>query len=77
MTALVSCLRYLQHRLSAHEAQAFPAVAKGPSITAIAQEQLLERFAPPAVIVTEKGDIVYFHGHTGPVSGAVPGERQT
>lgn len=39
--------------------------AKLPSIEAIAQEQLLERFTPPAIIVTEKGDIVYFHGKIG------------
>ena len=39
--------------------------AKLPSIEAIAQEQLLERFTPPAIIVTENGDIVYFHGKIG------------
>ena len=40
-------------------------IAKLPSIEAIAQEQLLERFTPPAIIVTENGDIVYFHGKIG------------
>ena len=39
--------------------------AKLPSIEAIAQEQLLESFTPPAIIVTENGDIVYFHGKIG------------
>ncbi len=38
---------------------------KGPSINVIAKERILEMFAPPVIIVTENGDIVYFHGKTG------------
>ena len=61
--------------LSAREPLApLQALAKGPSITEIAQEQLLERFAPPAVIVTANGDIVYFHGHTGKYLEPSPGK---
>ncbi|MDD4650966.1 MAG: chemotaxis protein CheB [Methanothrix sp.] len=52
---------------------AFSSAAKGQSLTAIIQNQLLEMYAPPAVIITEDGDIVYFHGRTGkylePLSG--------
>lgn len=48
--------------------------AKVPSIDAIAQEQLLERYAPPAVIVTENGDILYFHGRTGKYLEPHPGK---
>jgi two-component system CheB/CheR fusion protein len=61
--------------LSAREVQ-IPqhSMAKGPTITMIAQEQLLERYAPPAVIVTENGDIVYFHGHTGKYLEPAPGK---
>ncbi len=50
------------------------AIARGPSITEIAQEQLLETYAPPAVIVTENGDIVYFHGRTGKYLEPSPGK---
>jgi two-component system CheB/CheR fusion protein len=39
--------------------------AKGLSINVIAKERILEIFAPPVIIVTENGDIVYFHGKTG------------
>jgi two-component system CheB/CheR fusion protein len=63
--------------LSAHETWVqppAPAPATGPSITTIAQEQLLESFAPPAVIVTENGDIVYIHGRTGRYLEPSPGK---
>jgi two-component system, chemotaxis family, CheB/CheR fusion protein len=36
-----------------------------PSIQVLAQKLLQERFAPPAVLVNEQGDIVFFSGHTG------------
>jgi two-component system CheB/CheR fusion protein len=61
--------------LSAREPQAsLQALARRPSITEIAQEQLLERYAPPAVIVTANGDIVYFHGRTGKYLEPSPGK---
>ncbi|MFZ2472397.1 MAG: chemotaxis protein CheB [Methanothrix sp.] len=61
-------------RSDAHEIRdAFSGTARGQSLTAITQHQLLEMYAPPAVIITEDGDIVYFHGRTGkylePLSG--------
>ncbi|NLM29783.1 MAG: chemotaxis protein CheB [Methanomicrobiales archaeon] len=34
-------------------------------VTALAQEWLLTQYAPPAVIVNDGGDILYFHGRTG------------
>jgi two-component system CheB/CheR fusion protein len=59
----------------AHETrQPPPAIAKGPSITSIAQAQLLDSFAPPAVIVNENGDIVYVHGRTGKYLEPSPGK---
>ena len=61
--------------LSAREPQVpLQALANRPSITEIAQEQLLERYAPPAVIVTANGDIVYFHGRTGRYLEPSPGK---
>jgi two-component system CheB/CheR fusion protein len=38
---------------------------KETSIPALAQELLLEHYTPPAVLITEEGDILYFHGRTG------------
>jgi two-component system CheB/CheR fusion protein len=42
-------------------------------IAAIAQGTLLETFAPPSVIVNEKGDILYIHGQTGKYLEPAPG----
>ncbi|HWQ18736.1 MAG TPA: CheR family methyltransferase [Methanotrichaceae archaeon] len=58
-----------------HEVRPYqPRAAKATSITTIAQDQLLERYAPPAVVVTENGDIVYFHGRTGKYLEPSPGK---
>jgi two-component system, chemotaxis family, CheB/CheR fusion protein len=60
---------------SAYMARApLSATDKVPSIEVIAREQLLERFAPAAIIVTESGDIVYFHGRTGNYLEPSPGK---
>ena len=50
------------------------ASSKMHSLTTIAQQQLLELYAPPAVIITEDGDIVYFHGRTGKYLEPSPGK---
>jgi len=42
-------------------------------VDAIAQTTLLETFAPPSVIVNEKGDILYIHGQTGKYLEPAPG----
>jgi two-component system CheB/CheR fusion protein len=39
--------------------------AKPPSITVQLQTFLLHRFAPPSVVVNERGDILFIHGRTG------------
>ncbi|MDI6877684.1 MAG: chemotaxis protein CheB [Methanomicrobiales archaeon] len=44
-----------------------------PSIAALAQEWLLEQYAPPAAIVNENGDILYFQGRTGKFLEPHPG----
>ncbi|MFA7562069.1 MAG: CheR family methyltransferase, partial [Methanoculleus sp.] len=44
-----------------------------PSVTALAQEWLLSQYAPPAVIVNENGDILYFQGRTGKYLEPHPG----
>jgi two-component system CheB/CheR fusion protein len=35
------------------------------SISDIAQRVLIDRYSPPAVVINEKGDILYIHGRTG------------
>ncbi|HWU36015.1 MAG TPA: CheR family methyltransferase, partial [Candidatus Acidoferrum sp.] len=46
---------------------------KKPGVAELSQKVLLGAFAPPSVIVDERGDIIYFHGQTGsylePASG--------
>jgi two-component system CheB/CheR fusion protein len=37
----------------------------GPSLQALADQLLQKRFAPPAVLVNEQGDILYISGRTG------------
>ncbi|HZD43637.1 MAG TPA: CheR family methyltransferase, partial [Methanomicrobiales archaeon] len=44
------------------------------SITNLAQEWLLQQYAPPSVIVNENGDILYFHGRTGKYLEPHPGK---
>ena len=62
-------------RPDAHEIKGdFSATARVHSLTTIAQNQLLEMYAPPAVIITEDGDIVYFHGRTGKYLEPSPGK---
>jgi two-component system CheB/CheR fusion protein len=43
------------------------------NLSGLVEKTLLEEFAPPCVIIDEKGEIVYFHGRTGkylePASG--------
>ncbi|NLM29782.1 MAG: PAS domain-containing protein [Methanomicrobiales archaeon] len=46
---------------------------EAPSIAALAREWLLAQYAPPAVIVNENGDILYFQGRTGKYLEPHPG----
>ena len=45
-----------------------------PSIAELTYKMLAERYAPPSVIVNERGDIVYIHGHTGVYLQPAPGQ---
>ena len=36
-----------------------------PSLVALAEKLLAERYAPPSVIINDRGDIVHIHGRTG------------
>ena len=39
----------------------------------MARSTLLSAFAPPAIIVNDKGDILYIHGETGKYLRPAPG----
>lgn len=47
--------------------------AKEIDISSAAQKMLLETFAPPSVIVNDKGEILYVHGETGKYVQLAPG----
>lgn len=51
-----------------------PAAAKEPSITEVVHEQLIEHFAPPAIVTTEGGDMVYIQGQAGKYLYPSPGK---
>ena len=48
--------------------------AEPAGVPALAQRVLLANFAPPAVIVNMKGDIIYIHGQTGKYLELSPGQ---
>jgi two-component system CheB/CheR fusion protein len=43
------------------------------NITQVAEKVLLEKYAPPSVIINTKGDIIYIHGSTGNYLELAPG----
>lgn len=50
-----------------------PTAPKVPNITAVAEHEIVGHYSPPAVIIDEDDNIIYFHGRTGkflePASG--------
>ena len=58
----------------AGEERALPAPARGVSMADITQRNLLEGYAPPAVLVRENGDVAYIHGRTGKYLEPPPGK---
>ena len=44
------------------------------SIPTLIQQLLVSRYAPPAVIVNARGEVVYVHGHTGAYLEPAPGQ---
>ena len=46
------------------------------NLSRMAEKILLENYAPPGVIVNEKGDILYVHGRTGAFLEPAPGEAR-
>jgi two-component system CheB/CheR fusion protein len=46
-------------------------------VVPIAEKVLLSSFVPPSVILSERGDIIFVHGRTGPFLEPAPGEPTT
>lgn len=59
------------HRTSAARPPQPPAT---PGIGHLAERVLLDAFVPPSVIVSERGDLLFVHGRTGPFLEPAPGE---
>ena len=81
--------RRKQTAVAYHTAVEFPFPSKivtGPGMTVVkpkeinlsrmAEKILLENYAPPGVIINEKGDILYVHGRTGAFLEPAPGEAR-
>ena len=49
------------------------ATARFPSIPDLIQQLLVSRYAPASVVVNERGEVVYIHGHTGSYLEPAPG----
>ena len=47
--------------------------ARAPSIPDLIQQLLVSRYAPAAVVVNGRGEVVYIHGHTGTYLEPAPG----
>jgi two-component system CheB/CheR fusion protein len=45
-----------------------------PSLSALAEKLLAEHYAPPSVIINDRGDIVHIHGRTGAYLEPAPGQ---
>jgi two-component system CheB/CheR fusion protein len=48
--------------------------ARPATVSSIAERMLLAKFVPPTVLVTERGELLYLHGRTGPFLEPPPGE---
>lgn len=45
-----------------------------PTLAALAEKLLIERYAPPSAIINDRGDIVHIHGRTGAYLELAPGQ---
>ena len=54
-----------------------PGTTRPASIPDLIQQLLVARFAPAAVVVNERGEVVYIHGHTGAYLQPPPGPPTT
>ena len=45
-----------------------------PTISQVLEKELLEKYAPPSVVINDKAEIVYVHGRTGKYFELAPGQ---
>jgi two-component system CheB/CheR fusion protein len=57
--------RGLSLRAIAQESNVSHPVTRLANLQSLANQLLLQKFSPPAVLVNEQGDVVYINGHTG------------
>jgi len=53
-----------------------PKKSREIDVVQLAEKSLAQYYAPPSVIIDEKGEILYFHGRTGKYLELVPGEAR-
>ena len=56
------------------EAEAALSTTRPASIPTLIQQLLVSRYAPSAVVVNARGEVVYIHGHTGAYLEPAPGQ---
>jgi two-component system CheB/CheR fusion protein len=57
--------RSLSMRATALEPNVSQPINRQANLLSLANQVLLQEFSPPAVLVTEQGDVIYINGHTG------------
>jgi two-component system, chemotaxis family, CheB/CheR fusion protein len=57
--------RSLSMRAIAQESSVPHPLIRIPNLQSLADQVLLQKFSPPAVLINEQGDVVYISGHTG------------
>ncbi len=55
-------------------AETLPQAAREPRVSEVSRRALLDAFAPPAVLIDERGAILFVHGDTGPYLRPAPGQ---
>ena len=62
----------LLHGADGHVARSSPRLT--PGVATVAERILISSFVPPSAILSERGELIYLHGRTGPFLEPAPGE---
>jgi two-component system CheB/CheR fusion protein len=66
--------RRMSLRTSAQESNVSHPLNRPADLQSLANQLLLQEFSPPAVLVNERGDVLYINGHTGKYLEAAAGK---